>query len=133
MGHKNSKANKKNIVKETKDPMIADMEKKADDLPIVGPGRTREYIDIACVLIAIIAVEILLGIMLLKQPIPLLLIVMGLNLVLALISNSLHPYFLFAIIAIQLVAGGLSAHTVIAIEGIVIFSVLSFAIRKFLK
>lgn len=122
------------------DKKMTNDKKKIED-PIVDERRetigvsskARAYIDVFCILIAMIAVEILLGIMVLKQSVGLLLLIMGLNLLLALISGRLNSYFLFAIIAIQLTAGGLSSHTIIAIEGVALFATLCFAIKRFLR
>lgn len=116
-----------------RDPILSDIEQNSTGLSGMNSGRIRGYIDTACILIAIIAVEILLGAIVLKQSIPLLLVVLGLNLILAFVSSRLHPYFLFGIIGTQLIAGGLSSRMILAIEAVILFSALSLAIRKLLK
>lgn len=132
MGHKNAKYEKRSVIKEGADPMVSEPVKE-EVLKKIGPKGMREYIDLVCILTAVVAVEILLGVMVFKQNTVLLLIILGLNLVLGIVSCFLHPYFLFAVITAQLVAGGFSSHMVIAIEGIVLFAALCIAARKLLR
>lgn len=98
-----------------------------------GKDKRGLLINIICILIALIAVEILLGILVLKQPVALVLVVLLLDLILAFVSCRLNPYFIIALAVLQLIVGGFSKFMIVAIIGAVLYSAGCFAFRKFLE
>lgn len=96
-------------------------------------SKFMAYVDVICVLTTIIVIEIMLGIMIFKQMPALLLVVMVLNILMSFFASDLHMYFLVGIGAVELIAGGLTQHTIVAVIGTLLFTAFCFALRKFLK
>lgn len=115
------------------DKISANMSLKKETNSKISSRRVMMYIDVICILIGVIALELILGIIVFKEMTSLLLVVMALSLIMALFTRPLHNYFLIFMGAAELVAGGLTQHTIIALMGTVLFAAVSFVIRKFLK
>ncbi len=115
------------------DKISATMSNKKETNVKLSSRSVMMYIDVVCILTGVIALELILGIIVFKEMTSLLLVVMGLSLIMALFTKHLHNYFLIVLGAAELVAGGLTQHTIIALMGTVLFAAMCFAMRKFLK